>query len=190
MKSNTVGYFKPEICYCLACGSKAIGPWLVKSKGPIQFNLWRCNACRTGFMNPQPKREHLDAIYHKSGYGLVEPISSEEVIRLETEYPNATVDGERLVGTAKSFLAGKNGLKALDIGSGFGFFSRAAVQAGFEVMAVNPGKWENDIFKIINGFSPLPSSLRRLILKGKNLIWLFSARCSSILKTPWPSCRK
>jgi 2-polyprenyl-3-methyl-5-hydroxy-6-metoxy-1,4-benzoquinol methylase len=107
-------------------------------------------------MNPQPKREYLDAIYHKSGHGLIEPISSEEVIRLETEYPNATVDGERLVGKAKSFLAGKNDLKALDIGSGFGFFSKAAALAGFEVMAVNPGKWENEVFEKINGFSPLP----------------------------------
>jgi 2-polyprenyl-3-methyl-5-hydroxy-6-metoxy-1,4-benzoquinol methylase len=167
MKSDTEGYFKPEICHCPACGNKEIGPWLVKSNGSIQFNLWRCNACHTGFMNPQPQREYLDAIYHKSGHGLIEPISAEEVIRLETEYPNATVDGERLVGMAKSFLPGKQELKALDIGSGYGFFSRAAIQAGFEVMAVNPGKWENEIFESINGFSPLPYFFEEVDFKGK-----------------------
>src|SRR5271157_2179182 len=115
MKSDTADYFKPEISHCLACGSEETGPWLVKSKGPIQFNLWKCNICHTGFMNPQPKREHLEDIYHKTGYGLLEPISVDEVLKLETEYPNATVDGERLVGQAKSLLAVKNDLSALDI---------------------------------------------------------------------------
>jgi 2-polyprenyl-3-methyl-5-hydroxy-6-metoxy-1,4-benzoquinol methylase len=44
----------------------------------------------------------------------------------------------------------------LDIGSGYGFFSRAAMREGFKVTAINPGEWENDIFEKLNGFRPIP----------------------------------
>ena len=51
-------------------------------------------------------------------------------------------------------LGGK--AKALDIGSGYGFFSRAALDQGFQVVAVNPAKAENRIFQQLNGFEPIP----------------------------------
>lgn len=156
MKSGIEDFFKLKMSACPACGSKKISPWLVKSKEGIHFSLWRCNFCQTGFMNPQPTKEYLDLIYNKSGHGLTGPISFEEVIKGETEYPNATVDAKRLVERAKIIMAGKEGLKALDIGSGYGFFTNAALKAGFRVLAVNPGKWENEIFEKLNGFSPVP----------------------------------
>ena len=46
--------------------------------------------------------------------------------------------------------------KALDIGAGYGFFSRAALEQGFQVIAVNPASAENRIFKQLNGFEPIP----------------------------------
>lgn len=156
MKSGTEDFFKLKMSACPACGSEDIFPWLTKSKEGTQFSLWRCSSCQTGFMNPQPTKEYLNSIYHKSGHGLTTPISFEEVIKGETEYPNATVDAKRLVERAKIFMAGKEGLKALDIGSGYGFFTNAALKAGFRVSAVNPGKWENEIFEKLNGFSPVP----------------------------------
>jgi SAM-dependent methyltransferase len=156
MKSGTENFFKMKMSGCPACSSKKINPWLIKSKEQIQFSLWHCSSCHTGFMNPQPTKEYLDSIYYKSGHGLTEPISFEEVIKAETEYPNATVDAKRLVGQAKIFMAAMDGLKALDIGSGYGFFTNAALRAGFKVSAVNPGKWENEIFEKLNGFSPAP----------------------------------
>jgi SAM-dependent methyltransferase len=48
---------------------------------------------------------------------------------------------------------------ALDVGSGFGFFTQALVAAGFETTAINPGKYENAVFEDINGFSPTPVML-------------------------------
>ena len=143
-----------KMSVCPACSSKKINPWLIKPKEEIKFSLWRCSSCNTGFMNPQPTKEYLDSIYYKSGHGLTEPIPFEEVIKGETEYPNATVDAKRLVERAKIFMVSMDGLKALDIGSGYGFFTNAAIKAGFEVSAVNPGKWENEIFEKLNGFSP------------------------------------
>ncbi len=47
-------------------------------------------------------------------------------------------------------------MQALDIGSGYGFFTQAALKAGFQVKAINPGTWENAVFEKINGFSPIP----------------------------------
>ena len=71
----------------------------------------------------------------------------------EVEFPNSTVDARRLVSYAKELLGpcqeGK--AKALDIGSGYGFFSRAALEQGFQVMAVNPARAENRIFQQLNG---------------------------------------
>jgi SAM-dependent methyltransferase len=167
MTKKTLACFKPERSYCPACDSAEIAPWLVKVKGAMSFNLWRCNACHTGFMNPQPQKSYLDAIYHKSGHGLAEPTSVEEVLRSEKEYPNASVDAARLAGEAKNLLPPRDGLQAIDIGSGFGFFSRAALNAGFAVTAVNPGKWENEIFEQINGFSPLPYFFEEFDFNGK-----------------------
>lgn len=44
---------------------------------------------------------------------------------------------------------------ALDIGSGFGFFTKAAIENGFDVTAINPSRWENDVFEQMNGFRPI-----------------------------------
>jgi 2-polyprenyl-3-methyl-5-hydroxy-6-metoxy-1,4-benzoquinol methylase len=76
----------------------------------------------------------------------------------EVEFPNSTVDAQRMVNYAKKLLGpGKEGeAKALDIGSGYGFFSKAALEQGFQVTAVNPARAENRIFKQLNGFEPIP----------------------------------
>ena len=59
-------------------------------------------------------------------------------------------------------------LRALDIGSGFGFFSQAALQEGFEVKAVNPGMWENNIFKELNKFSPIQTFFENVDFKEES----------------------
>ena len=76
----------------------------------------------------------------------------------EVEFPNSTVDARRLVTYAKQLLGPCQGgkAKALDIGSGYGFFSRAALDQGFQVVAVNPARAENRIFQQLNGLEPIP----------------------------------
>jgi len=76
----------------------------------------------------------------------------------EVEFPNSTVDAQRMVSYAKQLLMPikKGKAKALDIGAGYGFFSRAALEQGFQVTAVNPASAENRIFKQLNGFEPIP----------------------------------
>ena len=152
-----VRIFSPRFETCIACGSPEISVWNKREKDGIKFDIWKCKACGCGFLNPRPTREWLETIYSKSGHGLTAPISFDEVLAAEREYPNATVDAARLVGCAKEHLPKKNGLTALDIGSGYGFFTAAALRAGFEVTAVNPGVWENNIFEQMNGFRPTES---------------------------------
>lgn len=44
---------------------------------------------------------------------------------------------------------------ALDVGSGFGFYSAYSLDKGFKITAINPSKWENDVFEKMNGFRPM-----------------------------------
>ena len=158
--NNSMKIFEDNLTECPACKGRAIIPWLKKYNLDIEFDLWRCQTCKTGFMNPRPTSNYLQTIYVRSGHGLSRPISLEKVRGEEIEYPNASIDSKRLVKYAKhlSLMAGgNNNLKALDIGSGYGFYAKAALEEGFKVTAVNPSVWENDVFESMNGFRPSPA---------------------------------
>jgi SAM-dependent methyltransferase len=143
---------------CPACGSAVKKPWLGKEIAGVKFNLDKCCACGTGYVNPQPSAASLKSLYTCPGHGSKSLISFDKVMASEVEFPNSTVDAQRLVTYAKELLgpfkAGE--AKALDIGSGYGFFSKAALEQGFQVMAVNPASAENRISKQLNGFEPIP----------------------------------
>jgi 2-polyprenyl-3-methyl-5-hydroxy-6-metoxy-1,4-benzoquinol methylase len=144
---------------CPACGSPVKKPWLSKEIAGVNFHLDKCCACGTGYVNPQLSAESLKAIYSCTGHGSKSLTSLDKVVAAEVEFPNSTVDARRMVGYAKKLLGplreGK--AKALDIGSGYGFFSKAALEQGFQVIAVNPASAENRIFQQLNGFDPIPS---------------------------------
>ncbi len=147
-----------HLASCPACGSSVKKPWLSKEIAGVKFNLDKCCACGTGYVNPPPSAESLKSFYACCGHGSKSLTSFDEVMASEVEFPNSTVDAQRMVTYAKKLLgpcqAGK--AKALDIGSGYGFFSKAALEQGFQVMAVNPARAENRIFQQLNGFEPIP----------------------------------
>jgi SAM-dependent methyltransferase len=147
-----------NILSCPACGSSVKKPWLRKVVAGVKFNLDKCCACGTGYVNPQPSAESLKYIYSCIGHGSKSLTSLDKVMASEVEFPNSTVDAQRMVDYAKKLLGPiKEGqAKALDIGAGYGFFSRAALEQGFQVIAVNPASAENRIFKQLNGFEPIP----------------------------------
>lgn len=168
INSRQIEVFDKKVVRCVNCASQKIIPWKKKEKDNITFDISKCMDCGTGFINPRPAIEWLSSIYEKSGHGLKEPISYEKVLSNEKEYPNSTVDAKRLVGNAVELLPQNNARKALDIGSGYGFYSAAALQHGFEVTAVNPGKWENDVFERMNGFRPVESLFEKSNLYGQS----------------------
>lgn len=147
-----------NLASCPACGSSIKKPWLSQEIAGLKFNLDKCCTCGTAYVNPQPSAESLKSMYACSGHGSKSLTSFDKVVASEVEFPNSTVDAQRMVNYAKKLLgpvkAGK--AKALDIGSGYGFFSKAALEQGFQVVAVNPARAENRIFKRLNGFEPIP----------------------------------
>ncbi len=150
--------FDKQLTRCICCDSRDIKLWKQKMSDNIVFNFWRCNDCKVGFMNPRPDFEWLKNIYSKSGLGLSSPTTLKEVLDKEVECPNVTVDARRIISGVLNILPNDKSLKALDIGSGYGFFSAAALKQGFEVAAINPSIWENDVFEAMNGFRPVEST--------------------------------
>jgi 2-polyprenyl-3-methyl-5-hydroxy-6-metoxy-1,4-benzoquinol methylase len=147
-----------NIVSCPACGSSVKQPWLSKEVAGVRFNLDKCGACGTGYVNPQPSADFLKSSYACTGHGSKSLTSLDKVMAAEVEFPNSTVDAQRMVNYAKKLLGPiqEGQAKALDIGAGYGFFSRAALARGFQVTAVNPASAENRIFKELNGFEPIP----------------------------------
>lgn len=146
---------------CVACGAENIRYWGQKnfhytdSSNHSEFHIYRCENCGTGFLNRPPHTEWLQAIYQYSGQALTRPITLEDVLAREAEFPNCTVDAERMARKADQFNQSVNP-KALDIGSGFGFYTQALRKAGYRTVSINPGKYENAVFKALNGDEPLP----------------------------------
>ena len=141
---------------CPACDSPIMQSWLTKEMGGLTFKLDRCCVCGTGYVNPRPSLEYLKSIYSITGHGSKSLTSFDEVMAAEIEFPNSTVDAQRIIKYAQKLLGPRKNLRLLDIGSGYGFFSRAGIVAGFQVTAINPASSENSIFKQLNGFEPIP----------------------------------
>jgi SAM-dependent methyltransferase len=147
-----------NISACPACGSPVKKPWLSREIAGVKFNLDKCGACGTGYVNPPPSAASLKSFYACCGHGSKSLTSLDQVMASEIEFPNSTVDARRLVTYATELLGPcQSGQpQALDIGSGYGFFSKAALEQGFQVVAVNPARAENRIFQQLNGFEPIP----------------------------------
>ena len=167
MRANAYGkgfqkvQFEEKINCCVACYSSDISYWMSKFKDGFEYRIFKCKKCSCGFMNPRPSDRDLDLIYEKSGHGLEHPIQYSEIKSQEEEFPNSTVDAERLVSFAYQYLSINSNSskikKALDIGSGYGFFSLCAKKYGFDVFSINPGKYENDVCRqmfSMNGYFP------------------------------------
>lgn len=177
--------FDPLLNICPVCQSNLILPWFEKASREITFSIWKCGDCSSGFMNPQPTKKYLDTIYSNSYQGHTQPISIEYIMKSEEEYPNATYDAKRIIGVAKSLICKRRDyLKALDIGSGFGFFSRAAMNVGFKVTAVNPGILDNDVFEKMNGFRPIEMFFEDVDFKGKSFDLVILSQLLEHLRDP------
>jgi SAM-dependent methyltransferase len=150
--------FAENLSSCPACGDAGMKPWLRKEIAGVTFHLDKCWVCGTGCVNPPPSPEYLKSLYRSTGHGSRSLTSFAAVMAAEVESPNSTVDANRMVKYARKLLGPeKAGARiALDIGSGYGFFSQAALSQGFKVIAVNPASSENRIFQQLNGFEPIP----------------------------------
>jgi len=136
---------------CPACGSTFTGLWLIKANDLGTYPIRKCRSCRSAFVWPRPRQEEIGAFYKGSRY---KSVSIEEFRELDqTYYPRASMDASRLTTRC---LRLSNGLRLMDVGAGFGEFSKAAHDAGYDVTACEPNENSRRIFREINGFEPIP----------------------------------
>ncbi len=154
------GIYGDVLHECVSCGGEKIKFWRQKNfqytenVNTTAFSIYRCESCGTGFLNRPPARQWLQSIYQYSGQALTEAITLEAVLAQETAFPNCRLDADRMSHQAHQFNSSDND-QALDIGSGFGFYTEALRKLGYNTVSINPGKYENDVFKSLNGDEPL-----------------------------------
>ncbi|MDD5276532.1 MAG: class I SAM-dependent methyltransferase [Methylovulum sp.] len=157
---------------CVACRAKKIGYWRKKSfhythsASHKAFHIYRCGNCGTAFLNRPPALQWLQTIYQYSGQALTQTVTLKEVLTKEIEFPNCTVDAERISQLASRLSRTSNGY-ALDVGSGFGFCTQALRRLGYRTLSINPGQYENKVFKKLNGYEPLAMTFEDYQTNGK-----------------------
>lgn len=145
---------------CLFCCGGPASHWNdVRGVDGNDYALFKCSSCRSAFVYPPPSDELVEAFYrgalNSHGGSVAEEdfdAFHEQVLASERAYPNSIVDAARLVSAARRIAPGD---KFLDIGAGYGFFTRAAREAGFECTALEPGRATAAVFERMNGFRPL-----------------------------------
>jgi SAM-dependent methyltransferase len=144
---------------CPACADLALRYWFDKAAESVAYPVWRCRSCCGAFVLPRPGHALLEAFYGEH-YRREAAASAEEgwrkVLDEEAAYPNSILDAARMVGWCSDLTRGR---RFLDIGAGFGFFSREAVAAGFSVTALEPAPFCRESFFYLNGFQSEPRML-------------------------------
>jgi SAM-dependent methyltransferase len=127
------------------------------------YSIFRCGCCSSAFVYPVPSIDELQAFYtlpahanrrcrNDHGAGL----DIQSVLAQERAYPNSVLDAARIAKAAKALTPGT---QFLDVGAGFGFFSRAAKAEGFEVEAIEINDESLAVFREMNGFEATKAML-------------------------------
>jgi 2-polyprenyl-3-methyl-5-hydroxy-6-metoxy-1,4-benzoquinol methylase len=151
--------YDEKVKECVICGSKEIKYWGKKNYTyteilkHVPFEIYKCDSCKSGFLNPYPSGDFIREVYKYSGHALAKPITLEEILQIEKEFPNTIVDAERLSYTLDK-LNNAGTKTALDIGSGYGFYTENLNKLGYSTTSVNPGEYENTVFRELNGYLP------------------------------------
>ncbi len=164
---------------CPICSS-AIKTWRVKRVGSDTYNLDLCGTCGYSFVNPRPSLQFLMDYYSSFGHGHVgagnEAPDLKTVLAKEQNDPNSTVDAKRLIKTIKSLVKNHKSNRFLDVGCGYGFFSKEALNAGFDVVALELAKNERAIAKEITGLNPAATSFEEFECAPESLGVVFMSQ--------------
>lgn len=158
--STISGAYGDVLHQCVGCGGENIRYWRQKNYQYTQgeqdnvFDIYRCDDCGTGFLNQPPDSKWLQSIYQFSGQALTQAVSLNDVLMRESEFPNCVIDSKRMSSQADQWNVSEN-RRALDVGSGFGFYTQALRKQGYSTVSINPGQYENRVFKELNGDEPL-----------------------------------
>lgn len=147
---------------CPVCSSSSTKSWRVKDVVNNIFNLDLCSSCGYSFVNPRPSLNFLMDYYSAFGHAH-DDISNttpdyHSVLRKEENYPNSTIDAKRLIKTISNLTVTNSNNKFLDVGCGYGFFSKQAIDSGFDVSALELADNERKIATDMTGVKPTACS--------------------------------
>ena len=146
---------------CLICDSRKTKFWFQKKSHDDQklYDIRRCFVCNSAYVEPPPTEEYLHDFYNLEKNSLCGAISQDNtheylatIQQQERDYPNSTIDAHRIALFSRKFA---NGKKFLDVGAGYGFFTKAACDAGFVCTAIEVGKNNCQVFKLLTGLIPI-----------------------------------
>ncbi len=144
---------------CPICDS-SFNQWREKKNTDKIFKIVRCDGCNFAFINPRPTQDYLINFYTTSeDYARTKNLftneitTAAEVIKDEEDYPNATKDAKRIVKNIKKYTTSKS-VKFLDIGSGYGFFSKEALFQKFVVTSIELNSKDRKITEDVTGLKP------------------------------------
>lgn len=148
--------------YCPICSS-SIFKWKIKETETESYRIDRCSLCGFAFVNPRPSIQFLMNYY--SSYGHEHGVNDAEknatidsVMEAEKKFPNSTIDAKRIISTVNLLNPIHERSKFLDVGCGYGFFSKEASVSGFEVTALEIAAVEREIASKMTNLNPIAIS--------------------------------
>ena len=144
---------------CPICNSLIV-PWRTKRIGQESYEIDQCKSCNFAFVNPRPSMEFIMEFYSRDGHGGANGPAPTlaSIMERERQDPNSTVDAARIVKRISILLEGDESRPFLDVGFGYGFFSKEAQLAGFDVHALELAETERKIGRELTGINATPSS--------------------------------
>lgn len=92
------------------------------------------------------------------GQSTDDHVSIESVIEKEDRNPNSTLDAKRIIMTILELARRDQMKKILDVGCGYGFFSKEALDNGFNVTPLELATFERSIASELLGMEPVEIS--------------------------------
>jgi 2-polyprenyl-3-methyl-5-hydroxy-6-metoxy-1,4-benzoquinol methylase len=163
---------------CPVCSSP-VKIWHMKMAENENYRLDICSKCGFSFVNPRPSINFLMNYYSSFGHdhNIENNIPSlKSVLTQEQYYPNSTIDAKRLIKTIKSLTNNTLTKKFLDVGCGYGFFSREALMAGFDVIPLELAENEREITHEMTGLNPMACSFEEFECSPGSLSVVFMSQ--------------
>ena len=156
---------------CIYCLSKA-ELFATKYCLDEEYQIYKCSDCYCGFVFPFVDESKLIKHYESNDTNMVKNLNSKDISKLavqlereETNWPESSKDAELLV---SDILELKPSGYFLDIGAGFGWFSKEAKKY-FSVTPLEANQIEAKVCEYISGLRTINSFLDdNFITKNKN----------------------
>jgi 2-polyprenyl-3-methyl-5-hydroxy-6-metoxy-1,4-benzoquinol methylase len=134
---------------CIYCGAKEVSYYFTKQNKYGEYPVCQCDACRSAFVWPRPEQSSLADFYRDASYSN---LYYEEALSSDSNYyPDSTIDATRIISICRRLSRGRD---ILDVGAGYGRFSKTAQQSGLRVSACEPNANARKVFSQLNEFEP------------------------------------